>query len=139
VLLGFAMRAGDQAFCARLRRTKDARAPPALHARSGQGASPRWRRVAMAMETNCGWFTARAAVSVRSLSGRRRACPLPATLKVTKPRQAGVWLGEGADRVCRSASNQRPSFAVFDTAAARIKNPRGGGRRAQYDESHFAV
>jgi hypothetical protein len=27
--------------------------------------------------------------------GRLRACPLPAKLKVTKPRQAGVWLGEG--------------------------------------------
>jgi hypothetical protein len=32
---------------------------------------------------------------------RLRACPLPANLRVTKPRQAGVWLGEGADRVCR--------------------------------------
>jgi hypothetical protein len=26
---------------------------------------------------------------------RLRACPLPASLKVTKPRQAGVWSGEG--------------------------------------------
>jgi hypothetical protein len=26
---------------------------------------------------------------------RLRACPLPANLRVTKPRQAGVWLGEG--------------------------------------------
>src|SRR5262249_33312592 len=33
---------------------------------------------------------------------RLRACPLPAKLKVTKPRQAGVWLGEGADGVRRS-------------------------------------
>src|SRR5712691_3308998 len=32
---------------------------------------------------------------------RLRACPLPANQKVTKPRQAGVWLGEGADRVRR--------------------------------------
>src|SRR5215813_8258382 len=31
---------------------------------------------------------------------RLRACPLPANFSVTKPRQAGVWLGEGADRVC---------------------------------------
>src|SRR5215469_4515226 len=28
-----------------------------------------------------------------------RACPLPANLEVTKPWQAGVWLGRGADRV----------------------------------------
>src|SRR5260370_33118789 len=27
------------------------------------------------------------------LPSRLRACPLPAILKVTKPRQAGVWLG----------------------------------------------
>src|SRR5215813_8787049 len=33
------------------------------------------------------------------LPGRLRACPLPADLKVTKPRQAGVWLGRGAHRV----------------------------------------
>src|SRR5207245_7146832 len=32
------------------------------------------------------------------LPSRLRACPLPANLKVTKPRQAGVWLGRGAHR-----------------------------------------
>src|SRR6266478_2437804 len=32
---------------------------------------------------------------------RLRACALPANLKVPKPRQARVWVGEGADRVCR--------------------------------------
>ena len=36
---------------------------------------------------------------------RLRACPLPANLKMTKPRQAGVWLGEGAHRVCGGGSN----------------------------------
>src|SRR6266446_8987372 len=34
---------------------------------------------------------------------RLRACALPANLKVPKPRQAGVWVGEGADRVRRSS------------------------------------
>src|SRR5258707_7721666 len=29
---------------------------------------------------------------------RLRACPPPANLKATKPRQAGVWLGRGAHR-----------------------------------------
>ena len=33
------------------------------------------------------------------LPSRLRACPLPANLKVTKPEQAGVWLGRGAHRV----------------------------------------
>src|SRR5262249_12243695 len=33
------------------------------------------------------------------LPSRLRACPLPTKLKATKPRQAGVWLGRGADRV----------------------------------------
>src|SRR5262249_42946424 len=33
------------------------------------------------------------------LPSRLRACPLPANLKGTKPRQAGVWLGRGVHRV----------------------------------------
>src|SRR5712692_3698069 len=37
----------------------------------------------------------------RPCPSRLRACPLPAILSVTKPRQAGVWLEEGAHRVCR--------------------------------------
>src|SRR5436190_21665493 len=40
------------------------------------------------------------------LPSRLRACPFPVNLKVTKPRQAGVWLGRGADRVRRSVVRQ---------------------------------
>src|SRR6516165_920742 len=44
------------------------------------------------------------------LPSRLRACPLPASLKMTKPRQAGVWLGRGADRVHGTiASQARPN------------------------------
>src|SRR5262245_7877030 len=44
------------------------------------------------------------------LPTRLRACPLPASLKKTKPRQAGNWLGRGADRVHGTiASQARPN------------------------------
>ncbi len=48
------------------------------------------------------------------LPSRLRACPLPAKLKVTKPRQAGVWLGRGAHRVGGAAA-----IPVVDDAQPR--------------------
>src|SRR5262249_17536758 len=58
---------------------------------------------------------------------RLRACPLPAILKMTEPRQAGVRLGEGAHRVCgpliRSDPklHQRWALDLFSATAARMR------------------
>jgi len=70
-----------------------------------------------------------------------RACPLPADLKVTKPRQAGVWLGreqtECAARCvptpysCLAISLPQPisqarSATAAASASAARRKPRGG-------------
>src|SRR5262245_7688753 len=39
------------------------------------------------------WCQERRPEAAYALPSRLRACPLPAKLKITKPRQAGVWLG----------------------------------------------
>src|SRR5262249_37580003 len=55
--------------------------------------------------------------------------PLPANLKVTKPRQAGVWLGRGTHRV-RGANVSPPPTAAAPhlarAAAIEIIKDRGG-------------
>src|SRR5262249_56830640 len=75
------------------------------------------------------------------LPGRLRACPLPADPKVTKPRQAGVWLaGEHTEcaaitllqgqRTCSSASPRAPPPPAQAQRPRRYRRA-GGAARAQ--------
>jgi hypothetical protein len=68
------------------------------------GAAATWPLAARAVEGQGGGteYDRIFQVTPSSPSPRRlRACPLPASLRVAKPRQPGAWLGEGADRVRR--------------------------------------
>ncbi len=66
--------------------------PPPLWGRAGEGGGA--VKIRMAPPAKESLYP-----RPQRLPSRLRACPLPANPKVTKPGQAGVWLGRGAHRV----------------------------------------
>src|SRR5262245_40971700 len=60
---------------------------------------------------------------------RLRPCPLPAIIRVTKPRQAGGLVGEGADRVRRSSFPQ-------SEGADRVRGQNSDSRQAAIRQGH---
>src|SRR6516164_4587409 len=64
-----------------------------------------------------------------TLPSRLRACPLPANLKVTKPRQAGVWLGRVGPSLLLSLIQFR-SNTLCDTNETTL-----GGSRHEHVET----